>query len=171
MWNLFCQSKLWQQTNGCLRLLERQLHVEETKNEYTKKYMEKERWMEFFMAKRLHGKCMRDVLKVVDARSWKQLRAGYFVKSREGYGFDAQEQAMRTRFFWATIERENVDPKCRVCEKEVELVGHQASGCSGLAQREYHRRHDCMGLRHTGSYVENMVLSLLTYGTGSFQIW
>ena len=122
------------------------------------------------MAKR----CMesvRDVLKVIDARSWKQLRAGYLVKGREWYGFDAQEQAMGTRFFCATIEREHVDPKCRVCGKKVELVGHLAGGCSGLVQREYHRRHDCMGLRYTGSYVENMVLSLLTYGTGSFQIW
>ena len=29
----------------------------------------------------------------------------------------------------------------------METVGHWASGCSGLAQREYNRRHDPMGLR------------------------
>ena len=35
---------------------------------------------------------------------------------------------MRTRFFRATTEREDVDVKCRVCGKEVESVGHLASG-------------------------------------------
>ena len=34
-----------------------------------------------------------------------------------------------------------------MCGKEVESVGHLASGCGGLAQREYKRRHDMMGLR------------------------
>ena len=31
--------------------------------------------------------------------------------------------------------------------KDVESVGHVASGCTGLAQREYRRRHNVMGLR------------------------
>ena len=78
---------------------------------------------------------MRDVSKVADARSWQWLRAGYLEKGTEGYVFAAQKQALRTRFFRATIEQEDVDPKCRVCCKEVELVGHVPSGCSGLAQR------------------------------------
>ena len=38
------------------------------------------------------------------------------------------------RFFWATIEKVDVhvDPKRRVCGKEVESVGHVASGCTGF---------------------------------------
>ena len=75
------------------------------------------------------------------------VKSRLFTKCTEGYVFAAQEQTLRTRFFCATIEREDVDPKCRVCCKEVESVGHVASGCSGLAQREYRRRHDRMGLR------------------------
>ena len=90
---------------------------------------------------------MRNVSEVADARSWQWLRAGYLGKGTEGYVFAAQEQALQTRFFRATIQQEDVDPKCRVCCKEVESVGHVASGCSGLAQREYRRRHDRMGLR------------------------
>ena len=35
------------------------------------------------------------------------------------------------RFFQATIE-EDVNPKCRICGKGVELVGHEASGCTSL---------------------------------------
>jgi hypothetical protein len=73
--------------------------------------------------------------------------AGYLGKGTEGFVFAAQEQALRTRFFRATIEKEDVDPRCRVCGKEVESVGHLASGCTCLAQREYRRRHDQMGLR------------------------
>ena len=103
--------------------------------------------MQCFLGKRLDGKFMRDVSKVADARSWQWLRAGYLGKGTEAYVFAAQEQALRRRFFSATIEREDVDPKCRVCCKEVESVGHVASGCSGLVQREYRRRHDHMGLR------------------------
>ena len=34
-----------------------------------------------------------------------------------------------------------------MCGVTVESVGHLASGCSGLAQKEYKRRHDKMGLR------------------------
>ena len=90
---------------------------------------------------------MRDVSEVADERSWQWLRAGYLGKGTEGFVFAAQEQALRTRFFRATIQKEAVDPKCRVCGKEVESVGHLASGCSGLAQKEYKRRHDRMGLR------------------------
>ena len=128
-----------------LKVVGETLHVGEMKNEY-KKRVEKAR-MECFLGKRLHGKFMRDVSKVADARSWQWLRAGYLGKGTEGYVFAAQEQALRTKFFRATIEREDVGPKCRVCCKEVESVGPVASGCSGLAQREYRRRHDRIGLR------------------------
>ena len=44
------------------------IHVGETKNEY-KKRVEKT-LMECFLGKRLHGKFMRDLSKVADARSW-----------------------------------------------------------------------------------------------------
>ena len=118
----------------------------ETKEEY-KQRIERER-VDDFKGKRLHGKFMRDVRDVADDRSWQWVRAGYLSKSTEGFVFAAQEQALRTRFFRSEIEKEkDVDPKCRVCGKEVESVGHLASGCSGLAQREYKRRHDRMGLR------------------------
>ena len=65
----------------------------------------------------------------------------------EAYLFAAQEQALRTRFFRKTIEHEDVDHLCRVCGKQVESVSHLASGCGGLAQKEYKRRHDRMRLR------------------------
>ena len=128
-----------------LKVVGEMVEVGETKKEY-KKRVQKER-RENFLQKRLHGKFMRDVSEVADERSWQWLRAGYLGKGTEGFVFAAQEQALRTRFFRATIQKETVDPKCRVCGKEVESVGHLASGCSGLAQKEYKRRYDRMGLR------------------------
>ena len=71
--------------------------------------------MECFWGKRLHGKFMRDVSKLVDARSWLWLKADYLGKGTEGYVFAAQKQALQTRFFRATIEHEDVDLKCKVC--------------------------------------------------------
>ena len=105
-----------------LKVVGETLHVGEKKNEY-KKRVEKAR-IECFLG-----------------RSWQWLRADYLGKGTEEYVFAAQEQALRTRFFRATIEREDVDPKCRVCCKEVESVRHVASGCSGLVQRGYRTRH------------------------------
>ena len=100
-------------------------------------YLKKER-MEFVMGKRLHGKFLTDLSKVADARSWQWVRAGYLGKGTLRYVFAAQEQALWTRFFHATIEWEDVE------KKVVESVGNLASGS---AQREYHTRHDHMGLK------------------------
>ena len=61
--------------------------------------------------------------------------------------FAAQEQVLRTRLFRVTIEKEDVDPRCRFCGKGVESVVYLASGCNSLAQRGHRRRHDRMGLR------------------------
>ena len=58
-------------------------------------------------------------------------------KSTEGYVFAAQEWALQTSYFLATIEKGTVDQKCEVCGKEVESVGYVASGYTGLVHREY----------------------------------
>ena len=37
------------------------------------------------------------------------------MKSTKEYALASQEQALRVKFFQATIEKDDVDPKCRVC--------------------------------------------------------
>ena len=49
---------------------------------------------------------------------------------------------------------EDVDPNCRVCGKVVQLVGHLASGCGGLAQQEYKWRHDYIGVKYSERWYE-----------------
>lgn len=128
-----------------LSVISETLEVGETKMEY-KNRIESER-ANNLLEKRLHGKFLRDVKEVADERSWQWLRAGYLNKGTEGYVCAAQEQALRTRFFRSSIQKEDIDQRCRVCSKEVESVGHLASGCSVLAQKAYKKRHDRMGLR------------------------
>lgn len=54
----------------------------------------------------------------------------------------AQEQALNTRYRAARITRTTNNQKCRVCNDKGETINHIVSECSGLAQREYKRRHD-----------------------------
>ena len=128
-----------------LKVVGENVQVGESKLEY-KKRVERGR-VDRLGKMKLHGKFWEDVKDVADGRSWQWLRGGYLAKSTEAYLFAAQEQALRTRFKRKTIEHEDVDPLCRVCGKQVESVGHLASGCGVLAQKEYKRRHDRMGLR------------------------
>ena len=84
---------------------------------------------------------------VADKRSWQWMKAGYLGKNLEGSICATQEQASRTRCLRATIEKEKIDVNCRRCRKVTETVQHLASGCSTLAQSDYRKRHDRMGLR------------------------
>ena len=103
---------------------------------------------EALCAKVLHGRFLREMDKNASDRTWQWVRGGFLAKSTEAFVFAAQEQALKTRL--AHSKRENdgeVSPLCRVCGVEAESVWHVTSACKGLAQREYKRRHDMMGLR------------------------
>ena len=85
---------------------------------------------------------------VVSERSWQWLKAGFLTKSTEGFIISAQEQALRTKWVKATIDKvEGEDGKCRICGEWFETVKHVVSGCSELAKKQYVIRHDKMGAR------------------------
>ena len=102
----------------------------------------------------LHGKFKVEVEAVADPKSWQWLRGGYLDKKNESYICAAQENALNTRYRVAMLKREGGvgrmkqgEGHCRKCGKFVETVGHLISGCTMLAQKEYRKRHDRMGLR------------------------
>jgi len=97
--------------------------------------------------KQIHGRVLGDMEKVGTKETWQWLQSGYLTKSMEGFIMAAQEQALRTRWFRSRIQKEDVSPKCRLCEVEVETVRHLSSGCTKLSKGPYKRRHDRMGLR------------------------
>ena len=97
--------------------------------------------------KEMHGKFFREVKEFACARSCEWVKSGYVNKSTEGFLFAAQEQALHTNWLKARIGGKGVDLKCRKCGEQAETVAHLASGCGELAQLEYKKRHDRMGLR------------------------
>ena len=54
----------------------------------------------------------------------------------------AQNQAIRTNYQRAKIERDETSPLCRMCKQADETVSHIVSECSKLAPTEYKGRHD-----------------------------
>ena len=57
----------------------------------------------------------------------------------------AQEQAIGTNAVKAKIDKIQAKGKCRLCGKVDETVRYIVCECPMLAQREYKRRHDCVG--------------------------
>lgn len=100
------------------------------------------------MNKPLHGRFFREMDSQATGRSIQWLIGGYLAKSTEAFVCAAQEQALKTRLAESKWDVENeISPLCRVCGEEAETVWHLTSGCKVLAQKEYRRRHDRMGLR------------------------
>ena len=164
-----------------LKVVASEVEVGESKLEYLKR-VDQER-AEELAGKKLHGKFFEDVAEVADGRSWQWLKAGFLAKSTEAFLFAAQEQALRTRLFRRTIEGDKDVGDCRVCGKVAESVAHLAAGCSGLAQREYRRRHDRMGLRIywelcrkfgvkcAGKWFEEVPEEVRVSADGNVEIW
>ena len=114
--------------------------------EELKKQMETQRKDRLY-EKKLHGKFFREVKDVADEKSWQWMRGGFLDKRTEGFVCAAQENVLQTNCYKVTIMKQGDNVKCRKCGKEAETVGHLISGCETLAQNEYKRRHDKMGLR------------------------
>ena len=128
-----------------LKVVAEDLVMGESKDAYRKR-VEKER-SEWLIGKKLHGKFFNEAKNVADDRSWQWLRGGFLDKRTEGFVCAAQEKVLNTRCFSKTVMKQDVNVMCRLCGKSAETVGHLTSGCGMLAQREYRRRHDKMGLR------------------------
>ena len=52
-----------------------------------------------------------------------------------------KDQATRTKYNKATIDKSQIDAKCRMCRDKNETVSHIVSGCSKLSQKEYKKRY------------------------------
>ena len=121
------------------------LEDRESGKEYKKRVMASRK--QKLSEKKVHGRILGDMKEVGSEESWQWLKAGYITKSMEGFIMAAQEQALRTQWFRAKIQKEDVSPKCRLCGIEDETVRHLSAGCTKLAKGPYKRRHDRMGLR------------------------
>jgi len=119
--------------------------ADESGEEYNARIMEER--AERLMEKEMHGKFFRDISDVAGPQSCDWVSKGFLNKNTEGLIFAAQEQALHTNWLKSKISGGSVDGTCRKCKTDLETVPHLVSACSELAQSEYKKRHDRMGLR------------------------
>ena len=105
----------------------------------------KEKILEDWEKKVLHGQYLRQIKEVRSDQCWTWLQNGDLKRETESLIVPAQNQSIRTNIVKARIDKSQGDSLCRVCRKVDESIDHIVSGCSKLAQKEYKRRHDNLG--------------------------
>ena len=115
----------------------------ETENEFKRKSRQerKANWKE----KVMHGQFLRQTEDVTNRGQWLWQQEGSLKRETETLIRAAQEQAVRTNFEKAKIDKTQEDSTCRMCGKADESINHLLSECSKMAQKEYKRRHDWIG--------------------------
>ena len=105
------------------------------------------------------------------------MSSGYVDSRTEGFVFASLEQAAQTNWLASKISGVSV------CQKFLETVAHVSSGCTVLAQKEYKKRHDRMGLRvywdlcrrygvkHSLRWYEETPEDVCVSSCGKFEIW
>ena len=109
------------------------------------KRSKKEKRLEDWEEKVLHGQYLRQTKEVRSDQCWAWLQNGDLKMESESLIVAAQNLSTRANLVKAKIDKSHGDSLCRVCGKVNESIDHTVSGCSKLAQKEYKRRHDNLG--------------------------
>ena len=109
------------------------------------KTSKKEKRLEDWEVKVLHGQYVRQTKEVRSDHCWAWLQNGDLKRERESLIMAAQNQSIRKNLVKAKIEKSQGNSLCRTCRKVDESIDHIVSGCSKLAQKERKRRHDNLG--------------------------
>ena len=92
--------------------------------------------------KPMNGQHLRQTEDQAAKEAWQWVKRGSLKRETESLIIAAQDQALRTNYRKAKIEKSTNDPKCRLCKQRDETVSHIVSECSKIAQTEYKGRHD-----------------------------
>ena len=79
--------------------------------------------------------------KISQEKIWTWLRKGNLKREKESLLIAAQNNAIRTNYVKAKIEKMKQNCRCRLCGDRYETINH-IRGCSKLAQKDYKIRHD-----------------------------
>ena len=109
------------------------------------KRSKKEKRLEGWEEKVLHGQYLRQTKEVRSDQCWAWLQNGDLKREIESLIVAVQTQSIRTNLVKARIDKSQGDSLCRVCRKVDESIDHIVSVCSKLAQKEYERKHDNLG--------------------------
>ncbi|XP_063952186.1 uncharacterized protein LOC135153479 [Lytechinus pictus] len=105
--------------------------------------MRLEEWKE----KVMHGQHLRQTEEFAGPESWQWLKRGRLKKETESMLVAAQDQAIRTNYRRAKVEKEHTSPSCRMCHDKDETVSHLVSECStDRVQRKARQSSSCSSL-------------------------
>ena len=133
--------------SSCEKLLVAARQIEDCQGESVvdfknrKKIERKQEWKD----KTFHGQFLRQTDDEAGKERWIWLKGTGIKRETESLILADQEQAIRTNVIKAKIDNTQEESKCRMCGKVDETVNHIISECNMVAQREYKRRHDCVG--------------------------
>ena len=113
---------------------------EEDRSEY--RCQQKKSRLDSWTNKPMNGQHLRQTKEDMAKESWQWLKRGSLKRQTESLIIAAQDQALRTNYRKATIEKTTTCSKCRLCKDKDETVSHLISECSKIAQTEYKHRHD-----------------------------
>ena len=97
------------------------------------KRSKKEKGLEKWEEKVLHGQYLTQTKEVRSDQSWAWLQNGDLKRETESLIVAAQNQSIRTNLVKAKLDESQRDSLCRVCRKADASRGHIANGCSKLA--------------------------------------
>ena len=109
------------------------------------KRSKKEKRLEDWEEKVLHGQYLRQTKEVRSDQCWAWLQNEHLKRETESITVAAQNQSIRTNLVKAKIDKSQGDFLCRVCKKVNDSIDHIVSSCIKLAQKKYKRRHDSLG--------------------------
>ena len=72
-------------------------------------------------------------------------KKGNFKRQTVSFLIATQNNAVRTNYIKARIDKAQQKSKCRLCGDREETINHIINECSKLAQKEYKTRHDWDG--------------------------
>ena len=133
------------------------------------KRSKKEKRLEDWEEKVLHGQYSRRTKEVRSGQCWAWLRNGDLKRETESLIVAAQNQSIRTNLLKSKIDKSQGDSLCRVCKKVYESIDHVVSGCSKLAHNECKRRHDNLGKIVHWRLLESVILKLKINGMNMSQ--
>ena len=108
------------------------------------KKAKKEKRLQDWEEKALHGQYLRQTKEVRNEQSWVWLQSGDLKGETKSLIVAAQNQSIRTNLVKAKIDKTQKYTLCRLYKKADESID-VVSGCSKFAQQEYKRRHDNLG--------------------------
>ena len=102
----------------------------------------KETRLKNWKSKAMNGQHLRQTEVNSAKETWQWMKRGSLKRETESLIIAAQDQALRTNYRKAKVEKSTNISMCRLCKEKEETVSHIVSECAKIAQTEYKKRHD-----------------------------